>query len=61
MIIIISLLIAGIVISGAMAIKTGHEERQSENEWIEKEGLKYINRMNEEKSKKLENTTNEAS
>ena len=41
--------IAGIAVSAFMAIKTSREDRQLEQEWIEKEGEEYIERMEEEK------------
>ncbi len=61
MMIIIGLLVAGIAISGFMAVRTGQEERRTEEEWIEQEGLKYISRMEEEKERRLDSGTNEAS
>ncbi|MGN1401421.1 MAG: sporulation YhaL family protein [Bacillus sp. (in: firmicutes)] len=54
MYIVISILVAGIVVSGIMAVKTGREERDTENEWIEQEGMKFLERMNDEKMRKLE-------
>lgn len=44
--------IAGIIVSGIMAIKAARQEREVEDQWIEQEGQKYISRMNEEKRKK---------
>ncbi len=52
-----TVLIAGIIVSGIMAVKTGKEERKMEQEWIEQEGEKYITAINEEKEKRLEKTT----
>ncbi|WP_042349670.1 sporulation YhaL family protein [Bacillus massiliigorillae] len=59
--IFIALIIAGIIGSGIMVIKTGREERQTENDWIEQEGEKYIARMNEEKTRRLEEPPQEVS
>ncbi|GIN84109.1 hypothetical protein J6TS2_04950 [Heyndrickxia sporothermodurans] len=44
--------IAGIAISAFMAVKTSREDRMLEQEWIEKEGEEYIERMEEEKEKR---------
>ncbi|MED4227620.1 sporulation YhaL family protein [Neobacillus cucumis] len=44
--------VAGIVISALMAIKTGREERQLEMESIEREGEIYLKRLEEEKEKR---------
>ncbi|GIN37984.1 MULTISPECIES: sporulation YhaL family protein [Heyndrickxia] len=44
--------IAGIAVSAFMAIKTSREDRQLEQEWIEKEGEEYIERMEEEKERR---------
>jgi len=44
--------IAGIVISAFMAVKTAKEDRDQEMEWIEKEGEEYIERMQEEKERR---------
>ncbi|KHD84585.1 sporulation YhaL family protein [Heyndrickxia ginsengihumi] len=44
--------IAGIIISAFMAVKTSREEREEELEWIEKEGEVFIERMNKEKERK---------
>ncbi|MDP4104269.1 MAG: sporulation YhaL family protein [Bacillota bacterium] len=41
--------VAGIIISAVMAIKTGREERVLELENIEKEGEVYMQRLEEEK------------
>ena len=46
--------VAGIVISALMAIKTGREERQVEMESIEREGEIYIKRLEQEKEKREE-------
>ena len=45
--------IVGIVISAFMVLKTSKEEQYIEKEWIEQEGQKYIDRMHEEKERKL--------
>ncbi|MDZ5470199.1 sporulation YhaL family protein [Bacillus sp. 31A1R] len=39
------IIVAGIMVSAVMAIKTGKEERQQENESIEKEGEVYMQRL----------------
>lgn len=44
--------IAGIAVSAFMAIKTSREDRQLEQEWIEKEGEEYTERMEEEKERR---------
>ncbi|WML49655.1 sporulation YhaL family protein [Neobacillus sp. PS3-34] len=44
--------VAGIIISAAMALKTGREERLIEMESIEKEGEIYITRLEKEKEKR---------
>ncbi|WP_050614231.1 sporulation YhaL family protein [Bacillus testis] len=54
MTIVIGIILAGILASGFMAIKSGREEREIENEYIEQEGQKYIARMYEEKAKRIE-------
>ncbi|PFO04335.1 sporulation protein YhaL [Neobacillus bataviensis] len=46
--------VAGIVISALMAIKTGREERQVEMESIEREGEIYIERLEREKEMREE-------
>jgi len=46
--------VAGIVISALMAIKTGREERQVEMESIEREGEIYIKRLEREMEKREE-------
>ncbi len=51
--IVIAILITGIIVSGAMAIKTGKEERETEQEWIEQEGEKFITAMHEEKARRM--------
>ena len=59
--IIITLLITGIIVSGAMAIKTGKEEREMEQGWIEQEGEKFMTAMQEEKARRVEKTTEDVS
>ena len=59
--IIIALLITGIIVSGAMAIKTGKEEREMEQGRIEQEGEKFITAMQEEKARRVEKSTEDAS
>ena len=59
--IIIALLITGIIVSGAMAIKTGKGEREMEQGWIEQEGEKFITAMQEEKARRVEKSTEDAS
>ncbi|MBD8003783.1 sporulation YhaL family protein [Bacillus norwichensis] len=44
--------VAGIFVSAFMAIKTAREDREFEQEWIEKEGKVYIERMEEEKERR---------
>lgn len=46
--------VAGIVISAMMALKTGREERKFEMESIEREGEVYMKRLEEEKEKRKE-------
>ncbi|MEH7116374.1 sporulation YhaL family protein [Neobacillus vireti] len=46
--------VAGIVISALMAIKTGREERQVEMESIEREGEIYIKRLEQEREMREE-------
>lgn len=41
--------VAGIVVSAFMAVKTGKEERDEEMESIEREGEIYMNRLEKEK------------
>lgn len=44
--------VAGIMISAYMVIKTGKEERRVEEEIIEREGQVYMERLEKERSKK---------
>ncbi|WP_212031152.1 sporulation YhaL family protein [Cytobacillus depressus] len=43
---------AGIILSAYMAIKTGREERQAENESIELEGRVYMERIEKERKER---------
>ncbi|MBS4212227.1 MULTISPECIES: sporulation YhaL family protein [Neobacillus] len=52
--------VVGIIISALMAIKTGREERQLEQEDIEREGEIYMMRLEKEKeARKGEHATSE--
>ncbi|WP_108671919.1 sporulation YhaL family protein [Peribacillus acanthi] len=44
--------IAGIIVSGFMAVRAARQEKQIEDQWIEQEGERFITRMNEEKEKR---------
>lgn len=46
------ILIGGIIISAYMAVKTGREERERENELIEREGEVYIKRIEKEREER---------
>lgn len=48
--------IAGVLISAFMALKTAKEDRDDEMEWIEKEGEVYMNRLEEEKERRKQVT-----
>ncbi|MGR3763428.1 sporulation YhaL family protein [Rossellomorea sp. NS-SX7] len=48
--------VAGIFASAFMTIKSAKEEKQLEDEWIEKEGAVYISRMEEEKERRRQFT-----
>ncbi|MDE3838121.1 SigE-dependent sporulation protein [Bacillus methanolicus] len=48
------LVVGGIMISAYMAVKVGREERQQELESIELEGSIYMERLEQERKKKLE-------
>jgi hypothetical protein len=48
--------IAGVLISAFMSIKTAKEDRDDEMEWIEKEGEVYMNRLEEEKERRKQVT-----
>ncbi|KIL45595.1 sporulation YhaL family protein [Jeotgalibacillus soli] len=45
--------IAGIVLSGIMALRSAYQEKKIERKFIEEHGSTYINRMYEEKKKRL--------
>jgi Sporulation protein YhaL len=49
--------IAGIIVSGFMAVRAARQEKQIEDKWIEQEGEKFIARMNEEKEKRKQIST----
>ena len=49
--------IVGIVVSAFMVIKTGRDENKIENDYIEQEGQKYIERMHEEKARRMQGTS----
>ncbi len=49
--------IAGIIVSGFMAVRAARQEKQIEDQWIEQEGEKFIARMNEEKEKRKQIST----
>ncbi|PLT31230.1 sporulation YhaL family protein [Peribacillus deserti] len=44
--------IAGIVSSAFMTVKTARDDKKLEMAWIEEEGKKYMDRMEEEKRKR---------
>lgn len=48
----IYVVVAGVFISAFMAVKTAKEDRDMEEEWIEKEGQVYLDRMQKEKAEK---------
>lgn len=52
------LVIAGIIFSAVMMIKTVKEEQDVDLEFIEKEGEIYIQRMEEERARKKEQISN---
>ncbi|MDV2686267.1 sporulation YhaL family protein [Alkalihalophilus lindianensis] len=45
--------IAGILLSGYLSVKYSKEEREFEQEWIEKEGNVYMERLAEEKARRI--------
>jgi Sporulation protein YhaL len=45
-------IVVGIFVSAFMTIKSAKDEKNMEDEWIEKEGEIYIKRMEQEKEKK---------
>ncbi len=54
------LVIAGIFISGSLALKYTLEERRAEREWIEQEGNKYLERIRAEREKRKKEFTQKA-
>lgn len=49
--------LAGILFSGWQFLKATNEEEEVDQKWIEEQGEVYIKRMEEEKSKRAEQTT----
>ncbi|MCP3741609.1 sporulation YhaL family protein [Rossellomorea sp. BNER] len=45
-------IVAGIFVSAFMTLRTAKEERETENEWIEKEGEVYIKRIEDERERR---------
>ncbi|MDQ0268944.1 sporulation YhaL family protein [Cytobacillus purgationiresistens] len=45
-------IVAGIFVSAFMAVKTGRDERKTENAFIEQEGEVYMKRLEEEKEER---------
>lgn len=54
----IYLVLAGIVFSAYMMIKTAKEDQEVDMEYIEKEGEIYIQRMEEERARRKEQMQN---
>jgi hypothetical protein len=48
----ILLIVGGIMISAFMAVKTGREEREQENELIAREGEVYMERLEKEREER---------
>ncbi|MCA1030876.1 sporulation YhaL family protein [Bacillus timonensis] len=48
------LIVLGIIFSAYMTFRTAKEERELDDVFIEKEGQVYIERMNEEKERRLQ-------
>lgn len=48
----IHVVMVGIVISGFLSLKYSLQDKQFDDEWIEKEGEVYIERMEKERKKK---------
>ncbi|PLT33788.1 sporulation YhaL family protein [Bacillus sp. V5-8f] len=46
------LVLAGILVSAVMTVRTAKQERKEDDLYIEQEGQKYIDRMNEEIERK---------
>ncbi|WP_409304547.1 sporulation YhaL family protein [Peribacillus sp. SCS-155] len=44
--------IAGIIVSAIMTVRTAKMERRQEDEYLEQEGQKYLDRMREEQEKR---------
>ncbi|MDQ0217616.1 hypothetical protein ELQ35_06240 [Peribacillus cavernae] len=44
--------LAGIMISAIMTVRTAKQERKEDTQFIEQEGQKYMDRMKEEKERK---------
>jgi hypothetical protein len=51
--------VAGIVVSAYMTIRTNREEKEMETKEAEQEGLIYLERMEEEKEKRKQKMTSE--
>ena len=51
--------VVGIAVSAFMVIKTGRDENKIEADFIEQEGNKYIERMHEEKTRRMQNASEE--
>ena len=51
--------VVGIAVSAFMVIKTGRDENKIETDFIEQEGNKYIERMHEEKARRMQNASEE--
>jgi hypothetical protein len=44
--------LAGIIVSAVMTVRTAKQDKKEDDLFIEQEGQKYIQRMNEEKERK---------
>ncbi|MGG0410439.1 sporulation YhaL family protein [Peribacillus simplex] len=51
----------GIIVSAVMSIWTARQERLIDDAWIEKEGQKYIERMEEERERRKKDINQGAS
>lgn len=51
--------VAGILFSAYMTIKTANEEREVEQKWIETEGDIFMERIKKERGKKLKKSNSE--
>jgi hypothetical protein len=49
---LVYLIVAGIIISAFMTVKTTRDDRVAENEWIESEGNRFMKRIELEKNRK---------